>query len=78
MAMGPVFSTGMSLLLCGRDIYSAIIRHVICNYIDNPVKHVFLKPFIPEKYEMGKKYTRSTRMRNFTTWGTELEIIAFV
>ena len=25
----------------------------------------------------GKKYTTSTRMRNFTTWGTELEIIAF-
>ena len=75
---GACLFNSMSLLLCGRDTYSAIIRHVICNYIDNPVKHVFLKPFIPEKYEMGKKYTTSTRMRNFTTWGTELEIITFV
>ena len=28
-----------SLLLNGTDTYSAIIRHVTCNYISNPVKH---------------------------------------
>ena len=57
---GACLFNSMSLLLCGRDTYSAIIRHVICNYIDNPVKHVFLKPFMPEKYQTGKQYTTST------------------
>ena len=77
IGMEPVFSTACPYFYVGRDTYSAIIRHVICNYIDNPVKHVFLKPFIPEKYQIGKQDTTSTQMHNFTTWGTELEMISF-
>ena len=66
-------SNSMSLLLYGRDTYSAIIY----NYIKNLVKHVFMKAFIPEKYATGKQYTIMTLMHKFTTWGTELEITAF-
>ena len=56
-----------TLLLCGRDTYNAVIHHVICNYIDNPVKHGFLKQFIPDSYATGKEYTVKTMMCNFTT-----------
>lgn len=28
-----------SMLLAGRDTYSAIIHHAVCNYISDPVKH---------------------------------------
>ena len=30
---GACLINSMSLLLCGTDVYSQIIRHVICNYI---------------------------------------------
>ena len=45
-----LFNT-FSLLLCGRDTYSAIIWHVICNYICNPVKHNFLALYFPTAYK---------------------------
>ena len=40
---GACLFNSLSILLTGRDTYSAIIRHVICNYIDNPVKYGKLK-----------------------------------
>ena len=33
----------ISILMTGRDTYSAIIRHVVCNNITNPVKYGLLK-----------------------------------
>ena len=74
---GACLFNSFALLLCERDTYSAIICHVICNYIKNPVKHRVLKQFIPNLYATGKEYTVRTMTGNFTTWGTELEIIAF-
>ena len=44
------------LLLCGKDTYSTIIRHVICNYIDNPVKQGFIQAFLPDNYGTGKQH----------------------
>ena len=45
-----------SLPLAGRDTYSAIIRHVPCNYICNLIKHNFLSPYFPTGYKTGKEY----------------------
>ena len=64
------------MLLAGRDTYSAIIHYVVCNYISNPVKFNWLQMYIPPKYKHGKDYIIGTSMHNFTTWGTEVEIIA--
>ena len=71
-----LFNT-FSLLLCGQDKYSAIIQHVICKYICNPVKHNFLSPYFPTAYKPGKEYLRGQNMHTFTTWGTKVEIVAF-
>ena len=35
---GAYLSNSFSILLTGRDMYSAIIRHVTCNYIENPIE----------------------------------------
>ena len=74
---GACLFNSLSLLLTGRDTYSAIIRHVVCNYIDNPIKLTFLRPYIPENFANGKQYMTSKNMCNFSTWETEVEIIAF-
>ena len=76
-ANGACLFNTFALLLCGRDTYSTIIWHVICNYIDNPVKQGFIQAFLPDNYATGKQYTVGKLMHNFTTWGTEVEIIAF-
>ena len=65
-----------SMLLAGRDTYSAIIHHVVCNYISNPVKYKWLQTYLAPKYKSGKDYVVASGMCNFTTWGTEVEIIA--
>ena len=74
---GACLFNSFSLLMCGRDTYSPIIRHIICNYIDDPVKHNLLSAYIPGEFCTGKQYTKSRNMHHFSTWGTELEIIAF-
>ena len=60
--------------MCGKDTYSAIIRHVVCNYISNPVKYAGLKMYIPTHYRNGQENVTSSQMCNFKTWGTEVEI----
>ena len=74
---GACLFNSLTLLLTGHDTYNAIIWHVVCNYIDNPLKYPFLKAYIPKQFSMGKEYTVSMNMHNFSTWGTEIEIIAF-
>ena len=59
-------------------MYNAIIRHLVCNYIDNPLKDPFLKVYIPEQFSTGKEYTVAKNMHNFSTWRTEIEIIALL
>ena len=66
----------VSILLTGSDTYSAIIRHVVCNYISNPVKHDFLKMYIPPMYKSGKEYIVTSNMRNYHSWDTKVEIMA--
>ena len=66
----------ISILMTGRDTYSAIIRHVVCNYISNPVKYGLIKMYIPLRYKNGRDYIISSEMHNFKTWGVEVEIIA--
>ena len=73
---GVYLFNSFAMLLAGRDTYSAIIHHVVCNYISNPVKFKWLQMYIPPKYKHGKDYIIGTSMCNFTTWGTEDEIIA--
>ena len=73
---GACLFNSFSLQLCGRDTYSAIIRHVVCNYISNPVKHKWLQAYLPTKFTSGWEYIKASNMHNFSTWGTEVEIIA--
>ena len=75
-ANGACLFNSASILITGSDTYSAIIRHVVCNYISNPVKYEFLKMYIPPPYKSGKKYIVQSNMCNFHSWGTEVEIIA--
>ena len=74
---GACLFNSFSLLLSGHETYSAIIRHVICNYISNHVKHNFLSVYLPTSYKTGKDYVANKNMWSFTTWGTEVEIVAF-
>ena len=74
---GACLFNSFSILLTGRDMYSAIIRHVICNYIENSVNFKCLQQYIPHAFTTGKNYITTQNMRNFSTWGTEVEIIAF-
>ena len=50
-----LFNT-FSMLLCGKDTYSAIIKHILYNYISNPLKYNILQPYIPEDFKSGKEY----------------------
>ena len=71
-----LFNT-FSILLSGHDTYSAIIQNVICNYIANPVKFSLLQTYKPLSYKTGNDYIAAKNMRNFSTWGTKVELIAF-
>ena len=72
-----LFNT-VSMLLSGRDTYNTIICHVACNYMSNPVKYKWLQAYIPGRFKSGSDYVCCTNMQNFTTWGTEVELIAMV
>ena len=63
------------MLLTSQDTYNAIIHHVVCNYISNPLKYKYLQMYIPPQFKSGHEYVVTSNMRNFNTWGTELEII---
>ena len=73
---GACLFNSFSMLLAGRDTYSAIICHIVCNYISNPVKYNWLKTYLPSNYKSGKDYIVASNMHNFPTWGTEVELIA--
>ena len=62
---GACLFNSLSILLSGRDIYSAIIQHVICNYICNPVKYGFLKSYIPPEFTSGWEYIQKRNMHQF-------------
>ena len=66
-----------SILLAGRETYSTVIWHAICQYISSPVNEPKIKPYIPCQYKNGNDYVKCTNMHYFTTWGTEVEIVAF-
>ena len=55
---GAYLFNSMLLLLCGTDMYSQIIRHVICNYISQPQNYSKLQQHIPLQYASGKDYVR--------------------
>ena len=55
-----------SMLLTGKDTYSAIRHHVTCNYIANPVKFKNLRACIPSRFKSGRDYLNRMNMRNFT------------
>ena len=53
---GACLFNSMLLLLCGTDVYSQIIRHVICNYISQSQNYSKLQQHIPPQYSSGKDY----------------------
>ena len=73
---GSCLFNSKSMLLTGRDTYSAILRHVVCTYICNPVKYSALQMYIPSNYKSGKEYVTVSNMGNYGMWGTEVKIIA--
>ena len=49
-----LFNT-VSILMTGKDMYSATIRHIVCNYISNPVKYSSLTMYIQNaQYKSGQ------------------------
>ena len=73
---GSCLFNSISMLLTGRDTYSAILRHVVCNYISNPIKYPNLSLYLPSNYKSGKEYVVVSNMCSYKTWGTEVKIIA--
>ena len=53
---GACLFNSMSPLLYGTDVYSQIIRHVICNYISAQENYSELNEHIPPQYSSGKEY----------------------
>ena len=53
---GACLFNSMLLLLCGTDVYSQIIRHVICNYISELQNYSKLQQHIPSQYSSSKDY----------------------
>ena len=51
---GACLFNSMSILMSGRDTYSAIIRHVVCNYICNPIKLPALKMYLPHNIKLAR------------------------
>ena len=74
-ADGLCLFNSVSILLTGSQTYSAIICHVVCNYISNPVKHPFMKMYILSIYKTGKEYIVTLNMHNYHSWGTKVEIM---
>ena len=59
---GACLFNSISLLLSGTDVYSCVIRHVICNYICTKENHNKLAQHIPRLYTSGKEYVEKERM----------------
>ena len=59
---GACLFKSISLLLSGSDVYSHVIRHVICNYICAKENHNKLAQHIPRLYTSGKEYVEKERM----------------
>ena len=74
---GACLFNSMSLLLCGTNVYSQIIRHVICYYKSAPENYSKLNQHIPLQYSSGKDYVEKTNMCNNYVWGTDLEVFVF-
>ena len=74
---GACLFNSMSLLLCGTDVYSQIIRHIICNCISKPQNYSKLQQHIPPEYSSRKDYVEKKIMHNSFVWGTNLEVYVF-
>ena len=70
---GNCYFRAVSFILTGVEKYHFVVRQVICNFI--VVHHDDLNLFLA-KYKDGEAYLKDTKMRENSTWGTELEIIA--
>ena len=51
---GACVFNSFSMLLPGRDTYSTIIHHVVCNYNSNPVKYKWLQAYLLPRFKIGK------------------------
>ena len=74
---GACLFNSVPLLLCGTDVYSQIIRHIICNYISEPQNYSKLQQHIPPEYSSGKDYVEKKNMHNSFVWGNDLEVYVF-
>ena len=70
---GNCYFRAMSFILTGVEKYHFVVRQAICNFI--AIHYDDLNLFLV-KYKDGEAYLKDTKMRENSTWGTELEIIA--
>ena len=70
---GNCYFRAVSFILTGVEKYHFVVRQAICDFI--AVHYDDLNLFLV-KYKDGEAYLKDTKMRENSTWGTELEIIA--
>ena len=74
---GQCLPNCFSLILSGCDMYAFLIRHALCNFIEDPDNFSSLRQHIPMNYKSGHEYITKTGRRRQTSWCTEVEIFAF-
>ena len=70
---GNCYFRAVSFILTGVEKYHFVVRQAICDFI--AVHYDDLNLFLVN-YKDGEAYLKDTKMRENSTWGTELEIIA--
>ena len=70
---GNCYFRAVSFILTGVEKYHFVVRQAICDFI--AIHYDDLNLFLA-KYKDGEAYLKDTKMRENSTWGTELEIIA--
>ena len=76
MGMEPVCSIHFPCYLVEEIHTVQLLDMLHATYISNPVKHKWLQAYLPTRFKTGKEYIIGTNVQNFSTWGTEVEIIA--
>ena len=70
---GNCYFRAVSFILTGVEKHHFVVQQAICDFI--AIHYDDLNLFLA-KYKDGEAYLKDTKMRENSTWGTELEIIA--
>lgn len=73
---GACLFNSISLFLTGTELYAAMLRHAVCNFICDEKNLQLIKVHLPVKYKNGKEYIKESGRRQPFSWGTDTEIYA--